>query len=297
MLQNKHSRIHRTKGELIFLVFNTIFLSLVVFVTLYPMLYVLFSSVSDNSLLSQHRGLLLWPQGFDLSAIGVVLNNKMVRTGYANTLFIIVVGVTINVLLTSVCAYFLSRDKLPLQKLISRMIVFTMFFGGGLVPFYLIVQDLGMLNSIWSLILPVAMDTYNMLIMRSYFMSLPNSLEEAAKIDGAGHVTILFKIFLPLCLPVLAVMVLYYGVGHWNSWFNAMIFIQKKELYPLQLVLREILIQNQMSDLITSDADRMRVSGTIQYATIVVSTLPIICIYPFLQKYFVSGMTIGAVKG
>ena len=297
VLHTSNNKIRRSAGEVVFSAFNMILLAFFSLLTTYPMLYVVYSSLSEGAKLSAHRGLLLWPQGFDTSAFAVVLKNNLILTGYRNTLIILVLGVILNVIMTSICAYFLSRSNLPLQKIFSRLIIFTMFFSGGLVPSYLVVQTLNLYNTLWALIFPGAMSTYNMLIMRSYFLSIPRSLEEAAKIDGAGHVRILLKVILPVSMPVVAVMILYYGVGHWNSWFNAMIYIRNKELYPLQLVLRDILIRNKQDELISSEADRAKVSDTIKYATIVVSTLPILCIYPFLQKYFVSGLTIGAVKG
>ena len=175
-------------------------------------------------------------------------------------------------------------------------IVFSMYFSGGMIPFYLVVKGVGLNNSIWSLIIPSAISTYNLIIMRTAMVSVPDSLEESAKLDGANHWTILWKIMVPLVKPTIAVICLYYAVTHWNSWFNAMLFIRNKSGYPLQLVLREILLQNDTSAM-TAGADDYLISETIQFATIVVATLPILTIYPFIQKYFVKGVMIGAVKG
>ena len=173
-----------------------------------------------------------------------------------------------------------------------------MFFSGGLIPFYLIVKGLHINNTLWALILPVAVNTFNLIIMRTQFASIPESMEESAVIDGAGHFTILFRIIVPLSLPTVAVIVLYYAVSHWNAWFNAMIFIQKRELYPLQLILREILIQNDTNTMIQNinTEEQQMVSETVKYAVIIVATLPILVLYPFLQKYFTKGVMVGAIK-
>ena len=287
----------KTLGERIYNLINVIVLTLAIVVCVYPLLYILFASMSDYTLLSTHRGLIFSPMGFDLEAYKAVLSDRKILTGYRNTLFILIVGVAINIFMTSVCAYFLSRNNIPLQKAISKLIIFTMYFSGGLIPSYLLIQNLGLFDTIWALILPNCMNVFNMLVMRSYFINLPNALEEAGKIDGAGHMTILFKIFIPISLPVVAVMVLYYGVAYWNSWFSAMIYIRNESLYPLQLILRDIIVQNKVADMIPGGADKVQISQTIKYATIIVSTVPIMLIYPFLQKYFVGGLTIGAVKG
>ena len=181
----------------------------------------------------------------------------------------------------------------------SLPIVLTMYFSGGLIPFFLTVRSLKLDNTLWALIIPTAISTFNMIIMRTAFASVPDSLEESAKLDGAGHIRILVKIMVPLVFPTIAVLILYYSVGHWNSWFNAMVFLRDRSKYPLQLILREILIQNSMENMtmgVEMD-DKEMISETIKYAVIIVSTLPILCLYPFIQKYFVKGVMIGAVKG
>jgi len=193
----------------------------------------------------------------------------------------------------------LSRRNWMFQKVMVLSVIFTMYFSGGLIPFYLTVRDLRLDNTLWSLILPTAISTYNLIIMRTAFAAVPESLEESAKLDGASHFVILTRIMIPLVGPTIAVLVLYYGVGHWNSWFNAMIFLRDRSEYPLQLILREILIQNSLNDMTMGEgmADREMIAETIKYAVIVVSTVPILCLYPFLQKYFVKGVMIGALKG
>ena len=268
-------------------------------VCLYPILHVTFASFSDSNRLMAHSGILLWPISPNLAAYKAVMENGLIGTGYINTLFIVVVGVTLNIIMTSLGAYFLSRRDVMLKNQIMGFITFTMFFSGGIIPFYLLVKGLGLYNSIWSLILPTAMSTYNLIIMRTSFMSIPRELEEAAIIDGAGHILILTRIILPLSKAIIAVMVLYYGIGHWNSWFNAMIFLNDRAKFPLQLVLREILIQNDTQTMMqgTSFNDGLSISETVKYAVIIVATLPILSVYPFLQKYFVKGVMIGALKG
>lgn len=285
--------------EIFFDIFNSLLMILVVVCTLYPILYVLFASFSDAGRLMQHRGILLAPLGMNVDAYISVFKNPMIAKGYLNTIFVVVVGSGLNILLSSIAAYFLSRRKVYWKNAVMVMMVITMFFSGGLIPFYLVVKSLGLMNSLWALILPSAISTYNVIVMRTSFQGIPSSLEESAHLDGAGHLTILFVIILPLSLPVISVMVLWYAVGHWNSWFNAAIFINNRQLFPLQLILREILILNEQSDMMTGvsgSVNRAQIAQTIKYATVMVSILPILCVYPYLQKHFVKGVMIGAIK-
>lgn len=286
-------------GEHIFRVCNTLFLSALMIVTVYPILYVAFASFSEPALMMAHKGILWKPLGFSLETYGAVFSNPMILLGYRNTLFIVIVGVALNLLLTSFAAYALSRKTLQYRKQLTLFIVFTMFFSGGLIPFYLLVRGLGITDTLWALILPTAISAFNLIIMRTSFEAVPDALEESAKIDGANDFGILFRIFLPLCKPVLAVVGLYYGVSHWNSWFNAMIFLQDRSLYPLQLILREILIIGEANSMAEgASQDEIIILGeTLKYATIMVATLPIFLVYPLLQKYFVKGALIGAIKG
>jgi putative aldouronate transport system permease protein len=280
------------------MVFNYAFLALISFACLYPMLYVLFASFSDNNLLMQHTGVLLKPQGFSAAAYDKVLKNPMILLGYRNTLFVLIVGVLLSLFMTSLGAYFLSRKQVFFKKPIMMLITFTMFFGGGMIPTYLNLRDLHLTNTLWGLIIPGAISTYNMIILRTSFSAIPDSLTEAAIIDGAGHIRILFSVVLPLSKAILAVMILYYGIAIWNAWFWASAILRKRELYPLQVILREILLQNSAVEMATGvDAgDQESVAATIKYATIIVATVPVLCIYPFLQKYFARGVMIGAVK-
>ena len=291
--------LKRTRGEKVFAVFNVAILLLVSFITLYPMLYVIFASVSDPMRLIQAKGMLFCPLGFTGMAYKLVFQNRSILTGYLNTLFLITVGTACNVAVTAIAAYVLSRQRYMLKRFFNVIVVVTMLFNGGLIPTYMIIKSYGLLDSRWALILPGLLTTYNLMIMRTSFEGIPYSLEESAKIDGAGDMTVLLRIILPLSKAIIAVMILFYGVGHWNSWFNASIYLDSRSKYPLQLILREILISNDTSamgnDLGANDQEM--ISENIKYATIVVATLPIMCVYPFIQKYFVTGVMIGSVKG
>ena len=289
-------KIKRSVGEWAFDIFNIVFLLAMAVVTLYPFIFVLFSSVSLPSRLIRQTGLLLLPKGFQLDAYRMVFMNPMIMVGYRNTLIYLVCGLAVNLFLTTMAAYALSRKGVLLKRFFSLMIIFTMFFSGGLVPLFLQAQSYGILDTRWALILPNAMSAYNLIIMRTGFESVPISLEESAKLDGANHFTICFRIVLPLSLPILAVVGLYYGVYHWNAWYHALIFLQNRALYPLQMILREILIQNQTDAMTAESGVKESLGEVIKYAAIIVATVPVVCIYPFLQRFFVKGIMIGAVK-
>lgn len=294
----RKNKISRSIGENIFDTINVILLFFLCIVTLYPMLYVAFASISNSNLLMQHSGLLLKPLDVTFGAYRLVFKNPNIISGFRNSLFIIVVGVPLNVFMTSLGAYFMTRKDVMFKKPITFLFMFTMWFAGGMVPFYLTVYNLKLLNSLWSLIIPFLISTYNMIIMRTSFAGLPDSLEESAKLDGAGHFTILFKIVYPLSKAVMAVMVLYYGVNKWNSWFWGATLITDSSLHPLQVILRAILINNDTTMMTTgmTGADVEEASESIKYATTMVATVPILLIYPFIQKYFVQGVMIGAIK-
>lgn len=288
-----------TNGEKLLYAINTVMLIIIVVITLYPMWYVVIASFSDANKILSGNSLIILPQGLNFDSYKAVFQNPMIYRGYFNTIFILAVSLIINLLLTSFGAYFLSRRDIKMKKFVMTIVVITMFFSGGLIPLYLTVKEVGIFNTLWSVILPSSINTFNLIIMRTAFMSVPRGMEESAEIDGANDLTILFRILIPLSMSTMAVMILYYGVGHWNAWFNASIFITDKTLYPLQLILREILIQNDTSLMAAaSDAgDRLQISETIKYATIVVATAPILIVYPFLQKYFEKGVMVGALKG
>lgn len=287
-----------TRGEKVFQAINTVFLIFMLIITLYPFWYIIVASVSSNTEVLQANGKMLWPRGFNVSAYKEVLKYASIWTGYKNTIFVLIVGTLISIILTAIGGYFLSRKNVFFQKYIAMAIVITMYFSGGIIPFYFTVKDLGLDGSLWSLILPTAISTYNLIIMRTAFAAIPDSLEESAKIDGARHFTILFRIMLPLCIPTVAVLILYYAVGYWNSWFNASLFLTDRGTFPLQLILREIILYNTGdANSAAASVDKEDISETLQYATIIVSTVPILCIYPFLQKYFAKGVMVGAIKG
>jgi putative aldouronate transport system permease protein len=284
-------------GEKLFDVLVYSLLTLLVICTLYPLFHVTFASISDANRLIGHSGLLLKPLGFSLAAYKSVFENPAIRIGYQNTLFILIFGVIINLSVTALGAFVLSRKNVMWNKLFIFMVVFTMFFNGGLIPLFLVVKGLGLIDTLWAVIIPFTISTFNLIIMRTAFMAIPDALEESAMIDGANHFVIFWRIVLPLSLPVMAVITLYYAVDKWNGWFYASVFLRDRDLFPLQLVLREILISNSTDSMLSGGGDLFQIGETIKYATIMVATVPILCVYPFLQKYFVKGALIGALKG
>lgn len=296
-----NNKIKIGTGEKVFNVFNIVFMFIMMFVMFYPMWHVLCASFSDARLLSAHSGILLWPDGYSVSAYKLMAKNPMILRGYGNTLFILAFGLALNMVMTSLAAYVLSRRNVMLNKPLTIIIVFTMYFSGGMIPSYLNIIQLGMENTLWAVIVPGAISTYNMIVLRTGFAAVPESLEESAKIDGASSLRILWQIILPLSMATVAVVTLYYAVAHWNSWFSAMLYLTDRNKFPLQLILREILINNDTTSMVTAmDAgagDSSFVSETVKYAVIIVSVVPILCVYPFIQKYFTKGVMVGAVKG
>ena len=282
----------------IFNLFNICILSILALLCIYPIWYVLTASLSNGNLIMQHSGLLLLPIKQNIAAYIAVFKNKMILSGYLNTIKILIISLILQITMTSIGAYFFSRERVLFKKPLMFIITLTMFISGGMIPFYQNLRSLHLMNSHWGLILPFMISTYNMIILKTSFESIPKSLSEAARIDGAGHIRILFSIVLPLSKPVLAVMLLYYGVGVWNGWFWASTILTDRSMYPLQVILREILLSNDTSVMTqgVSSGDLEAVGATIRYATVIVATLPILCAYPFLQKYFTKGIMIGAVK-
>ncbi len=292
-------RCMKTRGEKIADVVLYVLLALITLAALYPIWYVVMASVSDGNALMRYSGPLVLPQGFSLSAYEVVLNNKSIYTGYANTIFYVAVGTTLNMIMTTLGAYVLSRKNFFWSSPIMMLITITMFFSGGMIPTYLLVEKLGLVDTRWALIIPGLVNAYNLIIMRTAFAGVPDALEESAKIEGANDFQIMWKIYIPVSKATLAVIVLYYAVSHWNGWFSAVLYLRTRSLYPLQILLREILIEksldSMMGDINMEDLDM--ISDTIKYATVIISSLPIMLLYPFLQKYFVKGVMIGSVKG
>lgn len=287
--------IKRSMGEKLYDGLSTVLLVVLVFVSAYPLYHVLMASLSDSNRLLSHSGLLLLPDGFSLDAYLKVINNPNILSGYRNTLIIVVFGTALNLVMTTLGAYGLSRRNLYFGNAIMMLIVFTMFFSGGLIPEFMLVSNtLHLRGSLLAILIPSAISTYNLIVMRSSMQALPESLIESAKIDGAGDFKILWRIVIPLSLPIISVMVLFYAVGHWNAWFQAAIYLRDRSLYPLQLILREILILNNTD---AGDSGDMEAIGeSIKYATIIVATAPILFVYPFLQKFFEKGVMIGAIK-
>lgn len=277
-------------------VLNYVLVTMLALICLYPLVYVVAASFSDPRLLLEHRGLLVWPTGFSLRGYQTVLRNPNIMQSYLNTFYIVVMGTAINMIMTIFASYVLAKKGYPLRRFFVFMCVFTMYFGGGLIPNFLVVKNLGLYNTHWALMLPGAIATWNMIVMRTAFMGVPEALQESAYLDGANDFTILFRIYLPVCKATMAVMILFYAVGHWNAWFNALIYLRDSDKYPLQLVLREILINNGSAGVV-DDADAQYMKELIKYATIVVATVPILCIYPFAQKFFMKGVMMGSVKG
>ena len=293
------TKIKTSTGSKIFDVCNTIFLLLLCFVTLYPMWYVICASFTNNVYLVSHPGAVWWPVGFTTGSYKMAFEHPLILSGYKNILIILAVSLPINIIMTLFCGYFLASKGMMFKGVIQFLIMFTMFFSGGMIPSYLNIRELGLFNSMWALILPGAISVYNCIICRTAIQAVPDSLTESAYLDGANDLIIVFRIILPLIMPTIAVLLLYYGVGHWNAWFNASIYLTDNYKLPIQNILRSILIAN--SNILNSaatDSDKINeFAEAIKYAAIVLTTVPVLCIYPFLQKYFVKGVMVGAVKG
>jgi putative aldouronate transport system permease protein len=274
--------------------------AVIIVIVLYPLLFVVSASFSDPTKVLAGE-VWLWPKGFNVEAYTSILHETKIWTGYRNTIFYAVFGTFINLAMTILAAYPLSRPDLPGRNAIMLVITLTMFFSGGLIPTYLLVKNLGMVDTIWALMIPNAIATYNLIVMRTYFQSsIPWELQEAAQIDGCSSTRLLLNVILPLSKPIIAVMALFYAVGHWNSFFNALIYIRNEALYPLQLVLREILLISQSSDAVDASVGiekKILLAESIKYAVILVSSVPVLVMYPFVQKHFVKGMLIGSIKG
>ena len=298
----KKSLKRMSRGDVIFEVVNCFFLLLISVIILYPLIYVLSASFSDPMSVTSGK-MILWPVDVTLDNYAQVFKNRNIVLGFRNSLIIMICGTSLNLVLTILAAYPLSRRDLWGSGVLMKLITFTMFFSGGLIPSYLLVsKTLGLMNNWLALILPGAISVYNMIIMRTYFMtSVPYELQESAEIDGCSQFGTLLRIILPLSGPVIAVIGLYYAVGHWNSYFNALLYINNEAMAPLQLYLRKVLTLNSSQNILEMGADEaarqaMR-AETIKYSVIVVSSIPMLIIYPFVQKFFVKGVMIGAIKG
>ncbi|MBN3524489.1 carbohydrate ABC transporter permease [Paenibacillus apiarius] len=299
--------VKETRADKIFIVCNYIYLLLAFVIVAYPLLYIISASISDPKLVNSGEMWLL-PKGITFDGYLRVFENAKIWSGYKNTIIYTVVGTAVNLFVTLPAAYALSRKDFIGRGFFMAMFMFTMFFGGGLVPGYLLIKNLGLINSMWALILPGAASVWNIIVARTFFQStIPKELQEAAHIDGCTNMRLFIKIVLPLSAPIIAVMALFYGVGHWNSYFGALIYLNEEAKYPLQMILRQILVLQEMSAETTGAAvnasvaaalnNKADVASLVKYAVIIVSTLPVIAVYPFLQRYFVQGVMIGSVKG
>lgn len=292
----------RSTGYTIFSIFNYAFFAFVILACVLPVMHVVFASLSDPMWVMSQHGLIWRIKGLNLQGYKLVFQNRSLLISYLNTIFYVFTATAFGVLITVMAAYVLSRKDLLWKNVIMFLITFTMLFSGGIIPLYLVVTKvLGWYDSRLSIIFPGCVSAFNLIIVRTAIGGVPQSLEESARIDGAGRFTILFKIIIPLIKPTLATIILYYAVGHWNSWFNASIFLTSRDKFPLQLVLKEILISGDISSTTTISStdfsgDTVLYKQIIKYCTIVLSSVPIFVFYPFIQKYFESGVMVGAIK-
>ena len=298
--KNKSAFSRYSLGDKTFLIIGYILLGLFVLAIIIPMIYIIIASFMDPITL-QNNGITFDIEKWTLTAYERVISNKQIWVGFKNSIVYSVVFTFLSVSITMLCAYPMSLEEFKGRKFFNVIFMITMFFGGGLIPTYLLISNLGMLDSMWAIVLPNAFSVWNMIIARTYFKSIPSELREAAEVDGANELTLFFKILLPVCMPVIAVLCLWQFVGMWNSYFDAMVYLNSASKQPLQLVLRAILIQNQpdagmIADM-QSTAERARLAELLKYSTIIISSLPLLVMYPFFQKYFDSGIMVGSIKG
>ena len=285
------------------ILYTCVTLVLILFAILvsYPLIYVLSASFSSPRAVISGK-VILFPVDFSLEGYKAVFSHRHIVSGYRNTIFYTVAGTLINLIVTMTCAYPLSRKDFPMRNAFSWLFLFTMFFGGGLIPTYILMTQIKFVNTIWSMLIPGAISVYNMILARTFLSgSIPKDLHDAAQIDGCSDTSYFFRILMPLSKPIISVLTLYYAVGHWNSYFNAMIYLNDIHLFPLQLILRQILVANQidLGDLVDVESlvSKQGLADLLKYSLIVVSTVPIMCVYPFIQKYFIKGVMIGSIKG
>lgn len=296
----KARAMKQSKGEFLFDIGINLIGLLVLIIVLVPLIFVLSASFSDPDLVLKGK-ILIIPKGLTLEPYKMVFQNPDIWLGYRNTIFYTVAGTTISVVMTLLAAYPLSRKEMAGRRFFMVMILFTMYFNGGLIPTYMLVRNLGMYNKIWALLIPSAVSTFNLIVAKTFFEnSIPGELYEAAKIDGCGNMRMLGSVVLPLSKAIIAILIIYYAVDQWNSYFNALIYINNEKLYPLQIFLRNILLLGQTEQMGTNAVgmgDKIKMAEGIKYSVIVVSSVPILMVYPFVQKHFVKGVMIGAVKG
>lgn len=288
-------------SEKIFIIASYVILALLAIIIIIPLFSVVISSFVSAAELARRGQFILWPEKWDTSAYAMLFRTDRLYSGYANTLFVTIVGTCLSMVMTILLAYPLSKKELRGRGGLLGMIFFTMIFNAGMVPNYILVKELGLLNSRWALLLPYICNTWNMLLMRNFFYAIPDALEEAAYLDGANQFQILIQIILPVSLPSIATIAMFYGVSFWNAWFPGVMYITDTSLVPIQNIMRSIIIsatgQLEEMGLMIDDVRQQPNAHTLKCAAIVVSTLPILCVYPFIQKYFVKGVMVGSVKG
>lgn len=296
-----HTKIQLSRDDKIYYAVIHVILAVLLIAIIYPLIYIVSSSFSSASAVAAGK-VILWPVDFSLEGYAAVFERNDVLIGYRNTIFYTFVGTFINIAMTMIAAYPLSRRGIPGQALFMFLFTFTMIFNGGMVPNYMLIKDLHMLDTVWAMLMPGAISAYNLMITRTFLQtSIPNELLEAAQIDGCGDTRFFFSIVLPLSKAIIAVLVLFYAIGHWNSYFNGFLYLTNRDLFPLQLFLREILIANTIDTSQIADpelaAAKQGLADLLKYSLIIVSTVPVMCLYPFVQKYFVKGVMIGSIKG
>ncbi len=299
--KRRPKHIRESLGDRIFMVIVYIILTFCLVVVLYPLIYVVSASFSSSAAIRSGE-VWLYPVDITLQGYEAVFSNHQIMTGFLNSFIYTFAGTAVNLVMTMLCAYPLSRKEFYGRGLITGIFVFTMYFGGGLVPTYMLINNLGLLNTRWVMIIPTAMSVWNVIIARTYLSStIPDALFEAAELDGCSEFQFFIRIVIPLSAPIIAVLALYYGVGNWNAYFNAMIYLSDSELFPLQVVLRSILILGDVDMTKVQNVDalvqKQGLADLLKYAVIVVASVPVMCIYPFVQKYFVKGVMIGSIKG
>lgn len=300
-MSKKHkNRVHDAAGDRTMYTVIHVVMVILLIVTLYPLIYVVSSSFSSTEAVSTGK-VVLWPVDFSLRGYQQVFKYQAIWLGYRNTIFYTLVGTAINVVLTVCAAFALSKKTLPGRNLFTFLFTFTMLFSGGIIPTYLQLRSLGIINTRWALLLPGAVSVYNMVVTRTFIGNIPAELSEAAQIDGCSDARYFVFILLPLSKAIIAVISLYYAVGHWNAYFNALLYLSDRTLYPLQVFLRDILVLNAVEVSSTMDSEEARalegMRDLLKYSMIVVSTVPILCVYPAIQKYFAKGVMVGSLKG
>lgn len=301
MMTENRGRIHSSRGDRVFDAVVLVLMVLILLICLYPLYFILIASVSDPYLVSAGKVLLV-PKGLTFNAYVRIFHYQKIWMGYRNTILYTVLGTAINVAVTVSAGFALSRKTMVGRKAILMFFVFTMFFNGGMIPTYMVVKKLGLINTVWAMVLPNALSVWNLMIARSFFeTTIPEDLRSAAFIDGAGNLTFFFQIVMPVSKAIVSVLVLFYAIGHWNAFFNAFIYLESDRLYPLQVVLRDILVSNQpdpsMIDDLATLIEKQKTAELLKYGLIVVASVPVLVLYPFMQRYFVTGVMIGSIKG